>query len=51
LGRPQVMPKYGVAAFPMIWWWDEQLVASTPAAKSASPCESPADCVMNDSTR
>jgi microcin C transport system substrate-binding protein len=51
LGRPQVMPKYGVAAFPMIWWWDEQLVAGTPAAKSAGPCNSPADCVMNDSSR
>jgi microcin C transport system substrate-binding protein len=51
LGRPQVMPKYGVAAFPMIWWWDEQLVAGTPAAKSAGPCNSPGDCVMNDSSR
>jgi len=26
-------------------------VAGTPAAKSAGPCNSPADCVMNDSSR
>jgi microcin C transport system substrate-binding protein len=28
LARPQVMPKYGVAAFPTIWWWDERRMAS-----------------------
>ncbi len=22
-GRPQEMPKYGAAAFPTVWWWDE----------------------------
>jgi microcin C transport system substrate-binding protein len=22
-GRPPVMPRYGGAAFPTIWWWDE----------------------------
>jgi microcin C transport system substrate-binding protein len=21
-GRPEVLPKYGVSAFPTIWWWD-----------------------------
>jgi microcin C transport system substrate-binding protein len=22
-GRPDPMPRYGAAAFPSIWWWDE----------------------------
>jgi microcin C transport system substrate-binding protein len=21
-GRPEIMPKYGLSAFPMVWWWD-----------------------------
>ena len=21
-GRPEKMPKYGIAAFPTLWWWD-----------------------------
>jgi microcin C transport system substrate-binding protein len=28
-GRPQVLPKYGVSAFPTIWWRDAQLVAKS----------------------
>ncbi|HZT24463.1 MAG TPA: extracellular solute-binding protein [Pseudolabrys sp.] len=27
--RPQNMPKYGMAAFPALWWWDEAKVAKT----------------------
>jgi microcin C transport system substrate-binding protein len=23
-GRPAVMPRYGAAAFPSVWWWDEE---------------------------
>jgi microcin C transport system substrate-binding protein len=23
-GRPPIMPRYGGAAFPTIWWWDEE---------------------------
>jgi microcin C transport system substrate-binding protein len=26
-GRPNVMPKYGSAAFPAIWWWDAEKAA------------------------
>jgi microcin C transport system substrate-binding protein len=26
-GRPDNMPKYGLAAFPAIWWWDEDKAA------------------------
>jgi microcin C transport system substrate-binding protein len=22
--RPDVMPKYGLSAFPTVWWWDEE---------------------------
>jgi microcin C transport system substrate-binding protein len=29
-GRPQTMPKYGLAAFPTIWWWDEVKAAKAP---------------------
>ncbi len=29
-GRPQNMPKYGLAAFPAIWWWDEDKAAKAP---------------------
>ena len=29
-GRPQTMPKYGLAAFPAIWWWDAQKAAKVP---------------------
>jgi microcin C transport system substrate-binding protein len=27
--KPSVMPTYGMSAFPDIWWWDEQSVATT----------------------
>ena len=30
LGRPQTMPKYGLAAFPTIWWWDADKAAKVP---------------------
>jgi len=26
-GRPDTMPVYGQAAFPAIWWWDEERAA------------------------
>jgi microcin C transport system substrate-binding protein len=26
-GRPENMPKYGVSAFPTIWWWDTEKAA------------------------
>lgn len=29
-GRPEVMPKYGTAAFPTIWWWDKDKAAKVP---------------------
>ena len=29
-GRPQTMPKYGLAAFPTIWWWDKDKAAKAP---------------------
>jgi microcin C transport system substrate-binding protein len=29
-GRPQTMPKYGLAAFPTIWWWDADKAAKVP---------------------
>lgn len=29
-GRPEIMPKYGLSAFPTIWWWDEQKAAKVP---------------------
>ena len=25
--RPNPLPKYGMSAFPALWWWDEQKVA------------------------
>jgi microcin C transport system substrate-binding protein len=28
--RPQNMPKYGLSAFPAIWWWDEAKAAKAP---------------------
>ena len=31
-GHPEAMPKYGRAAFPTIWWWDER-----KAAKAGTP--------------
>jgi microcin C transport system substrate-binding protein len=33
-GRPDPLPKYGVSAFPTIWWWDDQKAAR--AAKAGS---------------
>jgi len=27
--HPEPMPKYGIAAFPTIWWWDAQRVSRT----------------------
>jgi microcin C transport system substrate-binding protein len=29
-GRPENMPKYGLAAFPTIWWWDAAKAAKVP---------------------
>jgi microcin C transport system substrate-binding protein len=29
-GRPQPMPKYGLSAFPNIWWWDKDKAAKVP---------------------
>jgi microcin C transport system substrate-binding protein len=26
-GHPKAMPKYGIAAFPTLWWWDKDKVA------------------------
>jgi len=23
-GRPDKIPKYGLSAFPALWWWDEE---------------------------
>ena len=31
-GRPDPLPKYGISAFPTLWWWD-----ADKAAKVASP--------------
>ena len=28
-GRPHTLPKYGMAAFPALWWWDEEKAAKT----------------------
>jgi microcin C transport system substrate-binding protein len=28
-GHPEAMPRYGISAFPTIWWWDAQRVAGT----------------------
>jgi len=28
--RPQNMPKYGLSAFPTIWWWDADKAAKVP---------------------
>ena len=28
-GRPDPMPKYGMAAFPAVWWWDADRAAKT----------------------
>jgi microcin C transport system substrate-binding protein len=30
-GHPGRMPKYGLSAFPMLWWWDEELAAKVAA--------------------
>jgi microcin C transport system substrate-binding protein len=29
-GRPATMPKYGLSAFPTIWWWDADKAAKLP---------------------
>ena len=29
-GRPAEMPKYGLSAWPTIWWWDAQKAAKVP---------------------
>jgi microcin C transport system substrate-binding protein len=29
-GRPVNLPKYGLAAFPTIWWWDKDKAATVP---------------------
>jgi len=43
-GRPQLMPKYGAAAFPTIWWGNEQLLSGGPTRKGGTPCQSATDC-------
>jgi microcin C transport system substrate-binding protein len=30
-GRPEALPKYGMSAFPTLWWWDTAKVAKTGA--------------------
>ena len=30
-GHPGLMPKYGLSAFPMVWWWDAAKAAKTGA--------------------
>jgi microcin C transport system substrate-binding protein len=30
-GHPGRMPKYGMSAFPMLWWWDDELAAKVAA--------------------
>jgi len=32
-GRPDRMPRYGLSAFPMLWWWDEERAAKVAAAE------------------
>ena len=32
-GHPEIMPKYGVAAFPAIWWWDAARAAKVPVQR------------------
>ena len=29
-GRPATLPKYGLSAFPTIWWWDADKAAKVP---------------------
>ncbi|MEI9804687.1 MAG: extracellular solute-binding protein [Pseudolabrys sp.] len=29
-GHPETMPKYGLSAFPTIWWWDADKAAKVP---------------------
>src|SRR5262249_32797093 len=29
-GHPETMPKYGVSAFPNVWWWDKDKAAKVP---------------------
>jgi microcin C transport system substrate-binding protein len=33
LGRPNVMPIYGLSAFPEIWWWDAKRAALTASRR------------------
>jgi microcin C transport system substrate-binding protein len=28
-GKPDPLPKYGLAAFPTVWWWDAEKAAKT----------------------
>ena len=30
-GRPSRMPAYGLSAFPMLWWWDQERAAKVAA--------------------
>jgi microcin C transport system substrate-binding protein len=32
-GRPETLPRYGAAAFPTVWWYDEAKVAKTGAPR------------------
>jgi len=37
--RPDVMPTYGMSAFPDIWWWDAQLVGTTDRLSDSGPTQ------------
>jgi microcin C transport system substrate-binding protein len=28
-GRPEILPKYGMSGFPIVWWWDPERAART----------------------
>ena len=30
-GRPEPLPKYGISAFPALWWWDADKAAKVAA--------------------
>jgi microcin C transport system substrate-binding protein len=35
-GHPQHMPKYGVAAFPTLWWWEGDRMAQQPGSNDVN---------------
>jgi microcin C transport system substrate-binding protein len=52
-GRPNPMPRYGLSAFPMLWWWDEERDIETEAAPSFAwtPCSKDAGGLSASMTR